>query len=126
MNQPTATIPATFKEILGRGVEDGVEWFTARAPLWGAVNGYAFLPEGHPWRDLSLQSDDYDKGPSIHGGITYGPSDGWIGFDTLHGGDLWPESPRYGGDVSWDRHWTADLVADETRYLARQIAEVSS
>jgi hypothetical protein len=121
-------IPSGFKSVpLERGVENGVEWFTYPAPLWGAVNGYAHLPEGHPWRDLDLQISAYDEGPSVHGGVTYGPtSDGWIGFDTLHAGDNWPDSPRYSAPTSWDREWTAEMVADEARSLARQIAEAVS
>jgi hypothetical protein len=118
-------IPSSFKgQPLERGVENGVEWFTYTAPLFGAVNGYAHLPEGHPWRDLDLQLDDWDKGPKIHGGVTYGPTaEGWVGFDTLHAGDYWPGAPRHFGD---DREWTSEQVADEARSLARQIAQAAS
>ena len=119
-------LPKGFADrVVDRGVEDGVEWVTCRAPLWGAVNGYALLPEGHPWRDLDLQTSD--KGPDVHGGITFGPTDdGWIGFDTLHSGDVWPESdmPHYGPD-EWDIHWTPEMVADAARKLAVQIADVT-
>ena len=56
--------------------------------------GYAQLPEGHPWRDLDLQFED-NHVVDIRGGITYGPTtDGWIGFDTNHPEDHWPESDR--------------------------------
>ena len=117
------TIPSGFP-VIESGAEGGISWFIAEAPLWGAVNGYARLPEGHPWRELDLQCADYERGPEVHGGVTYGPTeDGWIGFDTLHGGDNWPGSPRYGGRTEWDIDWTAERVADEARHLARQIAE---
>ena len=109
---------------LTRGVEDGVEWVTARAPLWEAANGYALLPEGHPWRVLDLQFGEGSV--EIHGGITYGPTKGWVGFDTLHSGDIWPGVPQYGEPNEWDRHWTDELVADEARNLARQIAAAAA
>lgn len=122
-----STVPKNFN-VVERGVEDGVEWFTAKAPMWGAVNGYALLPDRHPWRDLEPQGSDYDKGPNVHGGITYGPtSEGWVGFDTLHSGDVWPgDMPRYGADERYDRHWSPEMVADEARSLARQIAAVKA
>jgi hypothetical protein len=127
MNTTQTEIPKGFSEPLARGVEDGIEWFTCRAPVWDAVNGYARLPEGHPWRGLSLQMEDYDKGPAIHGGITYGPdSAGWIGFDTAHSGDVWPGIPQSLVGTGWDRHWNEDMVAEEARHLARQIAEAAA
>lgn len=56
--------------------------------------GYAQLPEGHPWRNLDLQFAD-NHVVDIRGGVTYGPTpDGWIGFDTNHPEDHWPESDR--------------------------------
>jgi hypothetical protein len=121
----TVKVPAGFSaaKIIERGTENGVEWFTYPAPMFGAVNGYALLPEGHPWRDLDLQTSDYDKGPDVHGGITFGPKDGWVGFDTLHAGDSWPGS----SDVfDGDRHWRPEEVAAEARHLACQISEASA
>jgi hypothetical protein len=128
MSDTVSATPVPFPDrLLERGVEDGIEWCIITAPFWGTVNGYALLPEGHPWRELDLQSSDYDKGPDVHGGITYGPSDGWVGFDTAHSGDVWPGSdmPTY-GPSDYDRTWTVDLVADEARNLARQIAAAVS
>lgn len=128
MNSTEQVTPVPFPDrLIERGVENGVEWCTLKAPFSGVVNGYALLPEGHPWRDLDLQGSDYAKGPDVHGGITYGPSSGWIGFDTAHSGDIWPgsELPDLStGSSEWDRTWTAELVADQARGLARQIAEV--
>jgi hypothetical protein len=103
------------------GVEDGIQWCTLDAPMYGAVNGYVLLPEGHPWRvaDLAHQFAE------VHGGITFGPErDGWFGFDTLHGGDIWPDIPAYLHTPrdDWDIEWTPEMVAEETRKLARQVA----
>jgi hypothetical protein len=101
---------------LDSGVEDGVEWATVVAPLYGAVNGYVRVPEGHPWGGLDV--DDIDV--EVHGGLTYA-REGWIGFDTLHGWDFWPGCPTY-----WQhdgaKQWTPELVADEARDLARRVA----
>jgi len=61
-----------------------------------------------------------------HGELTYGPDEeGWIGFDTLHLGDVWPGV--------WPRHavtdpeecqtvWSVDRVAAAAQHLARQVA----
>lgn len=103
------------------GVELGIQWATCTAPLYGAVNGYVRITEGHPWFGLGYDAIDVD----VHGGLTFGSdSDGWIGFDTLHSGDIWPGLPsslRF-GPASWDKHWTPELVAEETKRLARQAA----
>lgn len=105
-------------EIIESGVENGIEWETRRAPLYGAVNGYAHIPVGHPWHGL-----DYDEiDVRVHGGLTFGDGE-WIGFDTLHYGDYWPEIP-YGLDAS-DIEWTPAMVAEQTRRLARQVAEAA-
>lgn len=101
------------------GVEDGIEWATVTAPLYGAVNGYARIPDGHPWHGLSY--DEVDDHLDWDNELTYGRGDGWIGFDTLHAGDIWPGAPRYGDD--WGTHWTAEMVADVARSLARQVAQ---
>lgn len=120
----TPTPPEAF-DVISSGVEDGVHWFTAYAPMWGAVNGYAHLPEGHPWRGLDYaeiphaDEDEGVEGVSVNGGLTYASGE-WVGFDTLHFGDYWPEAP--GSFRPGDTQWTPGLVADEARSLARQIA----
>lgn len=100
---------------LEHGTEDGIDWATVRAPIYGAVNGYVRIPEDHPWHGLGY--DDIDV--EVHGGLTYA-NEGWVGFDTLHAGDYWPGSPYR---LEGDRHWTAEQVAEETRALARRVAE---
>lgn len=106
------------------GVEEGVRWATCNAPMYGAVNGYVLVPEGHPWHGLDYDAEELDvRAP---GGLTFGSVDGWIGFDTLHFMDLWEGSgqPHYcqeGRCVC--TVWTPEMVAEETRALARQVAE---
>lgn len=129
------TKPYPHARIIDEGVERGIRWVTAAAPFAGAVNGYVELPEDHPWLDYDLQ---YMEGPAIdvHGGITYGPTERWIGFDTLHAGDSWvgPETPAstamvlsllasYETADAPSRKWTPEAVAEETRRLAVQAAE---
>lgn len=111
--------PTPRMQVVDHGVEQGISWVTCRAPLYGAVNGYVKIPEGHHWHGL-----DYDSfGVDVHGGLTYGggPS-GWVGFDCLHSGDVWPEGPSWDRGKPWSKNWTAELVAEETRRLARNIA----
>jgi hypothetical protein len=103
------------KAPLNSGVVDGVLWATAAAPIEPAVNGYAYLPENHPWRGL-----DYGDIPAVaHGGLTYGHKN-WIGFDFLHSGDYWPgqRRERWGGDEVR----TTEEVELEAQNLARQVA----
>src|SRR5690606_5591984 len=78
-----------FSKAIERGTESGIEWALVNAPFDGAINGYAKLPDGHPWHDLDLQWNDCEV-VEVHGGITYGPKEGWIGFDTVHAWDIWP------------------------------------
>ena len=92
---------------------------TCRAPLYGAINGYVKIPAGHHWHGLDYDAFDVD----VHGGLTYGggPS-GWVGFDCLHSGDVWPDGPIWDRGEPWAKNWTAELVAEEARRLARNIA----
>jgi hypothetical protein len=114
--------PMPKMTVVSRGTEDGIAWVTCEAPLYGAVNGYVRLPAGHPWRGVSTSDIDVD----VHGGLTFS-NDEWIGFDALHGGDVWPEMETdriapHTFDPKWDRRWTPEMVATETRTLARQVA----
>ncbi len=106
---------------LDGGTVDGIQWATCRAPLYGAINGYVRIPEGHPWHGLDY--DDIDV--AAHGGLTFA-ADGWIGFDTLHLGDLWPgeDQPHFCRSDSECGciYWDAEMVADEARALAARVA----
>lgn len=109
------TTPADWPA-LAQGVEDGIKWVTAQAPVYDAVNGYVEVPEGHPW--YGKEYDDIDV--ECPGGLTYSEG-GWIGFDTLHSTDYWPgqqRPPRPG-----EKHWTPQMVAEATRQLAREVAK---
>jgi len=115
INGSAAVAPSTYSPVVARGEEEGVAWETCRAPIYDAVNGYVRVPEGHPWAGL----DYVDIDVQVHGGLTYS-ADGWIGFDAMHSGDYWP---GMGNLFRNGREWTAEQVADETRSLARQVAE---
>jgi len=101
------------------GVEDGIEWAVCRAPLYGAVNGYVRIPDGHPWSGLDYDAIDV----RVHGGLTFA-RDGWIGFDTLHAGDYWPGMPDWvrNGGLEWDQA----MVEEEAKSLARQVAAATT
>lgn len=118
MSNTVVEKPASHMLLIDHGVEHGIQWVTCRAPLYGAANGYVKIPADHHWHGL-----DYDEiDVKVHGGLTYATDDGWIGFDTLHSGDVWPGCPRIESQVPWAKHWTDELVADETRALARAVA----
>lgn len=89
-------------------VSSGFNCALMKAPLYAAINGYVQVP-----------SISYEQAQQVevHGGVTYGPNeDGWIGFDTLHSGDYWPESRDKPRD--YDRTWSEDEVAAECERFA--------
>lgn len=95
----------------------GLRCALVRAPLHGAINGYVRIP-GFPYR-LAAEVQ-------VHGGVTYDGGD-WLGFDTLHSGDWWPQmaefrSTRHAGD----RTWTEDEVAAETERMAESIVRLAA
>lgn len=123
-------------------VHDGIECAMARSPMVG-VNGYVKVPEG-----VELPHDEYGYiDLDAHGGITFGPdTDGWIGFDTGHGFDIWldPDVPedhlhrtlREAGidDPStrldlimedWTVIWTLEKLEQAVNSLAVQVYEIS-
>jgi hypothetical protein len=73
--------------------------------------------------------DDY---VDVHGGVTFHQHP-WVGFDTGHAWDHWSSEydphgiSQYHGDSFGGFpviHWTPELVAEEAKRLARQIAEI--
>ncbi len=93
----------------------------------GAWCGYVAIPKSHPW----AAGDAAERAASVHGGITYGPSEchgpvchiplpgeiddiRWIGFDCIHFDDGTPDG-RYGGDYR-----DIDFVKAEVESLAVQ------
>lgn len=129
--------PFAEKAPYATGVEDGIAWAVVAGPIAG-LNGYARIPdEGHRWSEKVPRVPNMECGYfeseaaallNVHGGITY---DGhpWLGFDTVHSGDVWAEEWDKHGmccphNDRYDRHWTPDLVIAETKSLARQIAAI--
>lgn len=114
---------------IASGVEGGIAWCTLMAPLYGAVNGYVHIPEGHRFEAMGYDEIMDRFKVHAHGGLTYARG-GWIGFDTLHAGDWWPgeaehwASRGYGvkGSCVGDIKWTPEMVETETRLLALQVA----
>lgn len=91
------------------------------------VCGYVLLPEGHPW--LTAE-DDWDIDSTVHGGITYRKG-GWVGFDTAHGWDIWPDLqtgpiPEWKlmrGEMDNFIYWTAPMFMIELEKLAKEAAD---
>lgn len=108
------------------GIESGVTWATCNAPLYGAVNGYVFVPEGNPLRGLDYEevNERLDLTDLLGGAgeLTFTDPDGWIGFDTLHSCDSWPDAPDHWQHEGAVR-WTPELVSEQARLLARKVAE---
>lgn len=74
-----------------------------RHPTLKHLNGYIYIPFGHPdygktYNELYEEDDNWDAAPDVHGGWTYshdgGDDDGGkftiFGFDCGHAGDLSP------------------------------------
>jgi hypothetical protein len=117
------TMPDWMREgIVDRGVEQGITWITSRMEK-GHINGYVYLPEGHPYRGRRPSSIRSVSAPH---GISYDDDEGWFGFDTNHGNDYWPGHPdSLPADIDYPGgliYWTPEMVAEETRKLARQVA----
>lgn len=93
-----------------------------------SCTGYVRLPDGHPWHDRSLQDDDTVV--NVHGGITYGPVDGWIGFDYRHYCDEWEgDSEMFralvGDNPPHPLPCTQEMVVDECQRLCMEVTASS-
>jgi len=113
-----SNVPADFpitNEVVASGEYEGIPWVAARAPLYGAVNGYVKLPAGHPWLDVQERWEIVNSIP--WGEITYG-SGRWIGFDTLHSGQYWPSEDRWNRQYDGDTLMTEEMVIGWAEQLA--------
>lgn len=98
------------------GIVGYYAWAVVKAPLYEAYNGYIRLPDDHPW----LAFEDYMDIPAeVHGGITYANGN-WVGFDTLHAWDVWPESPSFYHLKDNGILWTPKMVVSETKQFLDQ------
>lgn len=120
-----STIPKDFPlkgAVLAHGEVDGITWVAARAPIYGAVNGYCRVPENHPWLNIA---EEWDIETSVPWGeITYRDGN-WVGFDTLHAGQHWPgqsESPFNIGPLEGDLLMTEATVIGWAKRLASDAA----
>lgn len=96
-------------------------------------------------RQLGPHNREYmDDFISCHGGVTYYRHP-WIGFDTMHSGDIWDGTPweekpyisaRTGETFTratesalglpWAKQWSLELICEEAKDLAKQVAEVAN
>lgn len=115
-----SNIPADFplrSEVVASGNHEGFPWVAARAPLYGAVNGYVRLPDGHPWLEVE---NGYDIENNIPWGeITYQQGN-WIGFDSLHSGQHWPSDDLYNRRFDHDTVMTEAMVIGWAEQLAQE------
>lgn len=132
------TSPAVLKNLVNNGTYypegmtpvavgtfGGIQWAVCESPF-GGQNGYIKLHPEHPWRTekdhLFSSEDDGIAEASEHcnGGVTFNRGD-WIGFDTSHAWDYWPDCPDHPGSVfhvaSYDdmRWWSTKEVISETK-----------
>ncbi len=111
---------------LTRGTHMGIEWYTAPAPMNGAINGYMRIPADHPlahagdYNSINDARWGEEEPLSFNGGageLTFcvGDEDGSVivGFDTLHYNDYWPGDPHAPEEFStW---WTLAMVEENCR-----------
>lgn len=101
----------------------GLQCMIGRSPFKGAFNGYVQLPSEHPAYGKHYDQIEADA----HGGLTYGcDPDGWVGFDTLHGGDYWEGCKELEFMSRWGSYttWTLELLREEVNRLADQLADM--
>lgn len=113
MNLPK-DFPFKPSSVYTYGVRNGIIWAVVQAPTGYAYNGYVRVPDGHPWDAIGACQVFVDEGP--FGELTFS-EDNWIGFDTLHSGQVWPEDPNaylFEGAVVM----SVPLVVDRTLRLA--------
>lgn len=152
MNGHKSTIQWPFPSPpLRRGIVADVPWAIARSMGTLYVCGYAQVPADHPW---ATAQEVYDLPLDAAGGLTFGPTTTgrlpltmadvcrWVGFDTAHLGDYWPDSElaalgiplddvpeaaylmrAMNADRPWTHVWTAARMITETVNLAWQIAD---
>ena len=123
-----------YGSIVAVGFHRGIKWHTHKSPFYG-VNGYMRIPAGHPWSDLSYQEINRHVSDSdterFDGGsweLTF-KGGAWIGFDTQHAWDSWPDMPfpwGPGGTEPYDTRWTPELVAVNARRWCDLIADETS
>lgn len=80
-------------------------------PVLGHYLGYVLAP--------GITGEEAER-ITVHGGVTFGPEDGWVGWDSGHGGDHIP-----GLGINPDgRHWTQAEAEAETEWLAAAAASL--
>lgn len=121
----TEQLPNLIKHpIVDHGTHRGIQWAviayakpqTPMDTAYTQYNGYALIPDTHPWHGTDDRDYGFDGGPvnypKVNGGITFNHSNIW-GFDTAH----------YFDGRGTTYNWTQDMVRDEAIDLADQVAD---
>ena len=104
-----------------------------RHPTLKHLNGYIYIPFGHPDYGKTyneLYGESYDAAPDVHGGWTYshdgGDDDGGkftiFGFDCGHAGDLSPGVPW---SMGVETYRDIAYVTEQLENAAKQFKERS-
>lgn len=111
-------------------------WVTAKAPVYG-INGYVRIPDdelaNHPWAkdEYIYEPDDSD----LHWAEVTFQNGNWVGFDTIHWFNYWPEEYIWSENKEHWRHclqmlntehattMTPELVEHMTQGFAKQASE---
>lgn len=118
-----ASFVSAWDHPVKKWMSHGLECQILKAPCRGAHNGYVRMPQ--EYQDQNLTYDELNESVEVHGGLTHGmDKERWIGFDTLHYGDVWEEDPSDPCQVLVGARWTMDRLVAEVENLARQIAEM--
>jgi len=116
-----SSIPEDFPirtAVIESGELNGFPWVAARAPIYGAVNGYVRLPDAHPW--LSVENGYEIENSIPWGEITY-MAGNWIGFDSLHSGQYWPGEAEFKNRMfDTDTLMSPEMVIGWTKQLAQE------
>jgi hypothetical protein len=113
----------TTREARRRWTHAGLECAMIDSGI-GFINGYVRLPEDHVARSAGY--DQINRSVSVHGRLTYGvDADGWVGFDTGHGGDYWPgmDTKYFFGPA--ERTWDLERLTAEVEGLAEALANMT-
>lgn len=119
-----SVVTANERYIEKRWTHEGVECVILKHPRGSHRNAYARIP------DPARLPEEWDAETEleVHGGITYGlDEEGWVGFDTAHAGDVWPDLPDPFGlrhleaRSPYRTDWTMTKLEEETNRLAEQI-----
>lgn len=108
--------PSEYAEdnIVAFGAVGDVAYCVVHVDRMDFYNGYVLVPEGSSLEKYSDSNhfphpelpDEVEFFP--HGGVTFSQN-GWLGFDTGHAGDYWPDADP--GSMA-GQHWCSSNIVD--------------